>query len=122
MNQFKGGFILPFPNHAKIFDFRCIETKFRVNHFENNWNRISLFLKNSFYNFLFYNLSSKNDYKLPTEEYAPDSMSYNTQVQAAEIEITANSTMEAHVRETLPNDGLILNFKAFKLKRVVLLG
>lgn len=118
MNQFKGGLILPFPNHAKIFDFQCIETKFRVNHFENNWNRIRLFLKNSFYNFLFCNLSSKKCYKLPTEESVQDPIRYDEWVHAAEIKINTNSAIKAQnqVKGMLHGDkGFVLEFKAFKM-------
>ncbi len=119
MNQFKGGLILPFPNYAKIFDFRCIETKpaklcfalrnrrfreFRVNHFKNNW--IRLFLKNSFINFLFCNLSSKKFYKLPTEESVQDSIRYDEWGHAAEIKINTKSAIKAQnqVKGMLPEE------------------
>jgi hypothetical protein len=95
MNQFKGRFILPFPN---------------------NWNRNTLFLKISLYNdnFYFCNLSSKKDYKLHIEEFVHDSIRYNARIQALDIEINTNSAIEAHREFLLEDKCFILEFKAWK--------
>jgi hypothetical protein len=96
MNQFKGGFILPFPN---------------------NWNRNSLFLKISLCNdnFYFCNLSSKKDYKLPVEEFVHDSIRYNARIQVVDIEINVNSAIEVQVNGLFEDKCFILNFNASKL-------